>query len=165
MVLEETFGNKSTTFAESQLVEKAQQNSRLWEKPALSKIVQCRSVELCESLAVFHSAFQLPARVCPTTHNDEELSTDRLFAHTVRCRSCSASVLHTPCRTAANSASKQETMVNPFLRSFVQGVLATCGSTAIACGLAIQVEKSAHRMLFRLAPHKYATVEQAYGLT
>lgn len=56
-------------------------------------------------------------------------------------------------------------MVNPFLQSFARGALATFGSTAIACGLACQVEKSAHQLLFRLAPHKYATVDQAYGLT
>ena len=56
-------------------------------------------------------------------------------------------------------------MVNPFLQSFARGALATFGSTAIACGLACQVEKSAHQLLFRLAPQKYATVDEAYGLT
>ena len=56
-------------------------------------------------------------------------------------------------------------MVHPFLQSFVRGGLATFGSTAIACGLACQVEKAAHRLLYRWAPHKYASVDHAYGLT
>ena len=56
-------------------------------------------------------------------------------------------------------------MVHPFLQSCVRGGLATFGSTAIACGLACQVEKAAHRLLYRWAPHKYASVDHAYGLT
>jgi hypothetical protein len=51
----------------------------------------------------------------------------------------------------------------PFQATF-QGAAITLGSTVISCGLAIQVEASAHRLLFWCAPEKYANVEQAYGL-
>jgi len=51
------------------------------------------------------------------------------------------------------------------VRSFSRGAAATLGSTVIGCILALPVEASAHRLLFRLAPHKYANVKQAYGLT
>ena len=49
--------------------------------------------------------------------------------------------------------------------SFAQGAAITLGSTAISCALALQVEKSAHRFFFWAAPHWYAKVDQAYGLT
>ena len=48
---------------------------------------------------------------------------------------------------------------------FAQGAAITLGSTAISCALALQVEKSAHRLFFWVAPHWYAKVDQAYGLT
>mmetsp|Transcript_17494 Transcript_17494/g.32792 ORF Transcript_17494/g.32792 Transcript_17494/m.32792 type:complete len:129 (-) Transcript_17494:205-591(-) len=49
--------------------------------------------------------------------------------------------------------------------SFAQGAAITLGSTAVSCALALQVEKSAHRLFFWAAPHWYAKVDQAYGLT
>lgn len=49
--------------------------------------------------------------------------------------------------------------------SFAQGAAITLGSTAVSCALALQVEQSAHRLFFWMAPHWYATVEQAYGLS
>jgi hypothetical protein len=52
---------------------------------------------------------------------------------------------------------------HPF-QAILQGAAITLGSTVISCGLAIQVEASAHRLLFWCAPEKYANVEQAYGL-
>jgi hypothetical protein len=52
---------------------------------------------------------------------------------------------------------------HPF-RATLQGAAITLGSTVISCGIAIQVEASAHRLLFWCAPEKYANVEQAYGL-
>lgn len=48
---------------------------------------------------------------------------------------------------------------------FAQGAAITLGSTAVSCALALQVEKSAHRLFFWAAPHWYAKVDQAYGLT
>jgi hypothetical protein len=50
------------------------------------------------------------------------------------------------------------------LQATVQGAAITVGSVVISCGLAIQVEASAHRLLFWCVPEKYANVEQAYGL-
>jgi hypothetical protein len=52
---------------------------------------------------------------------------------------------------------------HPF-QATLQGAAIKLGSTVIACGLAIQVEASAHRLLFWCAPEKYAHVEYAYGL-
>jgi hypothetical protein len=52
---------------------------------------------------------------------------------------------------------------HPF-QATLQGAAITLGSTVISCGLAIQVEASAHRLLFWCAPEKYANVEYAYGL-
>jgi hypothetical protein len=52
----------------------------------------------------------------------------------------------------------------PLLKT-VQGATITLGSTIISCALALQVEKSANRVFFYAAPHKYATVDRAYGLT
>lgn len=49
--------------------------------------------------------------------------------------------------------------------SFAQGAAITLGSTAISCTLALTVEQSAHRLFFWVAPHWYAHVDQAYGLT
>ena len=54
--------------------------------------------------------------------------------------------------------------IRPVL-SFSQGAAITLGSTAISCALALQVEQSAHRFFFWMAPHWYAPVTQAYGLT
>jgi hypothetical protein len=50
------------------------------------------------------------------------------------------------------------------LQATIHGAAITLGSTVISCGLAIQVEASAHRLLFWCAPEKYANVEYAYGL-
>jgi hypothetical protein len=48
----------------------------------------------------------------------------------------------------------------------LSGATITLGSTVLSCALAIEVEKQAHRALFRIAPHKYATVDYVpYGLT
>ena len=52
----------------------------------------------------------------------------------------------------------------PLLRT-AQGATITFGSTIISCGLALQVESSANQLFFYLMPHKYATVDYAYGLT
>jgi hypothetical protein len=52
----------------------------------------------------------------------------------------------------------------PLLRT-AQGATITFGSTIISCALALQVEQSANRLFFYLMPHKYATVDRAYGLT
>ena len=49
--------------------------------------------------------------------------------------------------------------------SFAQGAAITLGSTAVSCALALQVEQSAHRFFFWCAPHWYARIDQAYGLT
>jgi hypothetical protein len=49
--------------------------------------------------------------------------------------------------------------------SFAQGASITLASTAISCSLALTVEQSAHRLFFWVAPHWYARVDQAYGLT
>src|SRR6478672_4915318 len=46
-----------------------------------------------------------------------------------------------------------------------KGATITFGSTLISCALALQVEQSANRLLFRYMPHKYATVDRAFGLT
>jgi hypothetical protein len=50
------------------------------------------------------------------------------------------------------------------LQATVSGAAITLGSTFISCGLAVQVEASAHRLLYWCAPEKYANVEYAYGL-
>ena len=49
--------------------------------------------------------------------------------------------------------------------SFASGAAITLGSTAVSCVLALQVERSAHCLFFWAAPHWYARVDQAYGLT
>ena len=49
--------------------------------------------------------------------------------------------------------------------SFAQGAAITLGSTAVSCALALQVEQSTHRLFFWMAPHWYARVDQAHGLT
>jgi len=53
--------------------------------------------------------------------------------------------------------------IRPF-QATLSGAAITLGSTIVSCGLAIQVEASAHRLLFWCAPEKYANVEYAYGL-
>jgi len=45
------------------------------------------------------------------------------------------------------------------------GAAITFGSTLLSVSLALEVEKAGHRCLYAVAPHKYANVEQAYGLT
>ncbi|GAX26129.1 hypothetical protein FisN_18Hu245 [Fistulifera solaris] len=45
------------------------------------------------------------------------------------------------------------------------GAFCTFSSTIISCGLACEVEKCGHRLVYWYSPQKYATVEQAYGLT
>jgi hypothetical protein len=51
------------------------------------------------------------------------------------------------------------------LQATAKGAAITLGSTVVSCGLAIQVEKSANRLLFYAAPHWYADVEYAYGIS
>jgi hypothetical protein len=51
------------------------------------------------------------------------------------------------------------------LQATAKGAGITLGSTVISCGLAIQVEKTANRIFFYAAPHWYANVESAYGIT
>ncbi|GKY90374.1 hypothetical protein MPSEU_000011400 [Mayamaea pseudoterrestris] len=52
----------------------------------------------------------------------------------------------------------------PLLKT-AQGATITFGSTIISCALALQVEQSANRLFFYWMPHKYASVDRAYGLT
>ena len=49
--------------------------------------------------------------------------------------------------------------------TFTSGAAITVGSTFVSCALALQVERSAHQFFFWAAPHWYARVDQAYGLT
>lgn len=49
--------------------------------------------------------------------------------------------------------------------SFGRGAVITLGSTAVSCMFAIQVERSAHRLFFWMAPQWYAKVDHAFGLT
>lgn len=51
------------------------------------------------------------------------------------------------------------------LQATVKGAAVTLSSTVISCALALQVEKSTHRLFFWMAPHWYAKVDRAYGLT
>jgi hypothetical protein len=51
------------------------------------------------------------------------------------------------------------------LQATAKGAAITLGSTVVSCGLAIQVEKSANRLFFYAAPHWYADVEYAYGIS
>jgi hypothetical protein len=51
------------------------------------------------------------------------------------------------------------------LQATAKGAGITLGSTVISCGLAIQVEKTANRLFFFAAPHWYANVDYAYGIT
>lgn len=51
------------------------------------------------------------------------------------------------------------------LQATAKGAGITLGSTVISCGLAIQVEKTANRLFFYAAPHWYANVDYAYGIT
>lgn len=51
------------------------------------------------------------------------------------------------------------------LQATARGAGITLGSTVISCGLAIQVEKNANRLFFYAAPHWYANVDYAYGIT
>jgi hypothetical protein len=53
----------------------------------------------------------------------------------------------------------------PFRTTFIKGAAITAGSTLFSVALAIEIECLAHRTLYRIAPHKYARVDQAYGLT
>lgn len=58
--------------------------------------------------------------------------------------------------------------MGPLLQAFRQTAkysALTLGSTVVSCALALQVEKSANRLFFYLVPHKYAEVDEAYGLT
>lgn len=45
------------------------------------------------------------------------------------------------------------------------GAFCTFSSTIVSCGLACEVEKCGHRLVYWWSPEKYATVEQAYGLS
>lgn len=45
------------------------------------------------------------------------------------------------------------------------GAFCTFSSTIVSCGLACEVEKCGHRLVYWWSPEKYASVEQAYGLT
>lgn len=45
------------------------------------------------------------------------------------------------------------------------GAFCTFSSTIVSCGLACEVEKCGHRLVYWWSPEKYAAVEQAYGLT
>lgn len=51
------------------------------------------------------------------------------------------------------------------IAAFSRGAVITLGSTAVSCMLAIQVERAGHRLLFSFAPHLYAPVGQAAGLS
>jgi hypothetical protein len=53
----------------------------------------------------------------------------------------------------------------PFRATFLKGAAITAGSTLFSVALAIEIECMAHRTLYYYAPHKYARVDQAYGLT
>ena len=46
-----------------------------------------------------------------------------------------------------------------------KGAAITLGSTVVSCLLACYIEAGAHRLVYRYFPHKYANVDQAYGLT
>jgi hypothetical protein len=49
--------------------------------------------------------------------------------------------------------------------AFAGGAAVTLGSTVVSCALALQVEASTHRLFFWLAPHWYAKVDRASGLS
>jgi hypothetical protein len=51
------------------------------------------------------------------------------------------------------------------LQATAKGAAITLGSTVLSCGLAIQVEKHTNRLFFHMAPHWYANVDYAYGIT
>lgn len=51
------------------------------------------------------------------------------------------------------------------LEATVKGATITLGSTVLSCALAIQVEKHTHRLFFHCAPHWYANVDYAYGIS
>jgi hypothetical protein len=51
------------------------------------------------------------------------------------------------------------------LQATAKGAAITLGSTVVSCGIATQVEKNTNRLFFYMAPHWYANVEQAYGIT
>uniref|UniRef100_A0A7R9WSR5 Uncharacterized protein n=1 Tax=Craspedostauros australis TaxID=1486917 RepID=A0A7R9WSR5_9STRA len=46
-----------------------------------------------------------------------------------------------------------------------KGATITLGSTVASCMLAMQIEATAHRVIYHYMPHKYANVDQAFGLT
>jgi len=50
------------------------------------------------------------------------------------------------------------------VRTTVKGAMITLGSTTIALGGAIYVERTAHRTLYHFFPHWYRDVEHAAGL-
>jgi len=53
----------------------------------------------------------------------------------------------------------------PLMKSTVKGATITFGSTMVSCALALQVEKSTNRLFFWFAPHWYAGVDHASGIT
>lgn len=55
-------------------------------------------------------------------------------------------------------------MIHPFLVSSAKGAVLTLSWTVTSCVLACYVEKTAHRVLYRLQPHLYDNVSYAYGL-
>ena len=50
------------------------------------------------------------------------------------------------------------------LKSAAGGAMMTLSSTAVACVGALFVERTAHRTLFRIFPHWYRDVDQAFGI-
>lgn len=49
--------------------------------------------------------------------------------------------------------------------TFCAGAAVTLGSTFVSCGLALEIEKNAHRLFYWYAPQWYADVDKAYGLS
>ena len=56
------------------------------------------------------------------------------------------------------------TWIKPVVAT-ITGAGITLGSTVVSCSMALQVEKSAHRLFYWYAPQWYANVDRAYGLT
>lgn len=69
-----------------------------------------------------------------------------------------------PQRSQTKDQNRNMSWTRPVV-AFSRGAVITLGSTAVSCMLAIQVERSAHRLLFSVAPHLYASVDHAYGLS
>lgn len=51
------------------------------------------------------------------------------------------------------------------LLSTLSGAAVTLGSTVFSLGLAVQIERVGHQMIYYFAPHKYATVQVAAGIS